>query len=78
VKVVSLSHLGKDFVAEEFRIAVAYRVVKGASHGVFERARPLIGISFHEVEGRGAGGIGDIAGVDESVRPPNLLFSTMW
>ena len=57
--------VGEDFVAEEAGVAVADGVVERAAHGVFEGALPFVGIGFDEVVGGRAGGVGDVAGIDE-------------
>src|SRR6202021_832445 len=56
---------GEDFIAKVPDVAVAYRVVERAAHGVLEGALPFVGVGFHGTVGGSVRKIGDVTGINE-------------
>src|SRR5271169_5584614 len=64
-QVILRAHFGNYLIAQESLVLIAHGVIERATHRVFQRAMPLIRISFDKVISRGTGRVADISGTNE-------------
>src|SRR6266436_158691 len=68
------SDLGEHFITKIASVAVAYRVIQRAAHGILQGALPFVRVGLHKIIGGSARRIGDVAWIDENADHHGNLF----